>query len=67
MADFCKQCSIEIFGEDFKELDGLVPTGHTIRTICEGCGVVLVNHLGECIDPGCPKHGKEVDDQKAST
>lgn len=54
MADFCKQCSIQLFGQDYKELAGLiseeeVKKGMGAVVICEGCGFVLVNHLGECL------------------
>lgn len=63
MADFCKQCSIDIFGEDFKELAGQlteaqVAQGMLARSICEGCGFTYVNQDGECCDPHClKKHG----------
>lgn len=51
MADFCKECSIKIFGEDFHDLAGLiseekVKEGFGVAAICEGCGPVLVNHEG---------------------
>lgn len=58
MADFCRDCSIETFGEDFgdhaghsTEADtkaGLYPT-----VICEGCGIVQVDHEGRCVSPDC--------------
>lgn len=62
MADFCKQCSEEIFGEDFEDLKGLgdgspLPEGHGWTALCEGCGVIVVNDNGECISKGCEKHG----------
>lgn len=58
MADFCKQCSIDIFQKDFGELAGLSKPENTANglyatAICEGCGVIQVNHLGECISPDC--------------
>lgn len=49
MADFCKRCSIEIFGEDFGDLAGLCGTGETVTTICEGCGPGIFDHLGELV------------------
>lgn len=59
MADFCKQCSLEIFGEDFEDLKGLCEEGHTTFTLCEGCGFTAVNHLGVCVCVDCLKeHGK---------
>lgn len=60
MADFCKKCSIDIFGEDFGELAGLITEADTAAgfvssvVICEGCGLIQVNHLGECVSPDCP-------------
>ncbi len=55
MADFCKQCSIELFGEDFEELAGLSTLteetdklGLVVRVLCEGCGATEVNSKGEC-------------------
>lgn len=53
MADFCKQCSIDLFGEDFKELAG---EGRRMG-LCEGCGIVIVDPEGECVDPYCKVHG----------
>jgi uncharacterized membrane protein YgcG len=53
MADFCRQCSIEEFGQDFGDLAGLVSPGSAGRVICEGCGITYVNHLGECVAENC--------------
>lgn len=65
MSDFCKQCSIEHFGEDLKELAGLgngrvLPDGDGWAVICEGCGYIVVNEEGECISAGCEVHGKKL-------
>lgn len=58
MADFCKQCSIEMFGKDFRELAGLTTVEDTAKglyatgVICEGCyhpGACQVDHEGTCI------------------
>ena len=44
MADFCKQCSLRIFGEDYRELADLITAEDTAKgfvssvVICEGCG-----------------------------
>lgn len=64
MADFCKQCSIDIFCEDFGDLKGLVTEeevkeGFFAAVICEGCGFIIVDHLGVCKDKNCEKHGSE--------
>jgi hypothetical protein len=53
MADFCHECSIEIFGEDFGDLAGLVTEQQVVQglraeVLCEGCGPILVDHRGVC-------------------
>lgn len=53
MADFCKQCSINMFGEDFKELARISEPGQFADVICEGCGWTTVNHNGECVSSTC--------------
>lgn len=66
MADFCKQCSEDLFGKDLKELAGLVSVrewneGYAATVLCEGCGPIQVNPAGECISEDCLKKGhKEV-------
>jgi hypothetical protein len=65
MADFCKQCSIENFGQDFGDLAGLgegpIPEGTGFVAICEGCGIIMVDLDGNCIScdlkAGQPGHG----------
>ena len=61
MADFCKQCSIEIFGEDSKDLANLrketLLEGYGLLVLCEGCGFTMVDNDGKCILVKCPKHG----------
>jgi len=65
MAEFCKQCSIENFGEDFGDFKGLSSIENTnkelgIVVICEGCGYIIVDHEGSCMSKDCLKHGQEV-------
>lgn len=61
MADFCRQCSIEEFGEDFGDHarpGEILPDDRCYYVICEGCGIVGVNEKGECLTPDClQKHG----------
>jgi hypothetical protein len=65
MADFCKQCSIELFGEDTQDLtnlnNGPLPEGFGIPAICEGCGYICVDLEGNCVScdlmKGKPGHG----------
>lgn len=46
MADFCKECSIEVFGEDCGDLAGLCEDDECIAVLCEHCGFILVDHTG---------------------
>lgn len=62
MADFCKKCSIDMFGEDFNDLAGISTLEDDAKelyanVICEGCGCVQVNSKGECISEDCLKKG----------
>ena len=63
MADFCKQCSEEMFGKDCKdfvyERDASLPVGMGWAAICEGCGFTVVDDNGKCINLSCEKHGEE--------
>jgi hypothetical protein len=64
MANFCRQCSIDTFGEDFEDLKGFTTesdskNGFFVDVLCEGCGATRVDHLGECISEICLKeHGR---------
>lgn len=56
MADFCKQCSIDLFGEDFRDLAGIgaargeeLEPGSGWIALCEGCGPTLVDDNGVCM------------------
>ena len=59
MADFCQQCSEEIFGEDHAELAHLVELDDICSVICEGCGpACVVDREGKCVSRDClKKHG----------
>lgn len=55
MADFCKECSIEMWGTDTKDLSGLitpeeVEEGLGAVVLCEGCGVIRVDHEGKRLE-----------------
>lgn len=63
MADYCKDCSTNIFGKDYGELAGISTEEQTRNglypvVICEGCGIVQVDHTGKCVSTDCaePKH-----------
>lgn len=54
MADFCKQCSIEIFGFDSRDMAEIVSKqeeveGLAANVLCEGCGPTQVDSAGECL------------------
>lgn len=63
MADFCAQCSKEIFGEDSGDLAGISKLNDEAKglypiVLCEGCGPIMVDHAGNCISSDCLKnHG----------
>lgn len=62
MADFCKQCSEELFTEDFGDLKGLSTQENTLAgefalVVCEGCGTIQVDHTGKCVSKDCLERG----------
>lgn len=64
MADFCKQCSIDMFGEDTGDLANLGPAddlkpGEGWSALCETCGMIVVAQDGTCIADWCRFHGKD--------
>lgn len=66
MADFCSQCSIDLFGEDSGDLKGLtteedIKNGLYAMVLCEGCGPIQVNHLGHCVSTNCMRHHNKPD------
>lgn len=67
MADFCSQCSLEIFNEDSFDLIGLSTfeddmQGMYAVTLCEDCGPCQVDSLGRCVSDDCIKeHGRVKD------
>jgi len=68
MADFCKQCSEELFGKNYYELTNLGGPDRELlkdekgwEVLCEGCGWTYVDHTGKCLNPQCLKHhGKKL-------
>lgn len=47
MADFCKQCSIELFGKDMHDFAGICKKGEMAAVLCEGCGYIWVDSNGK--------------------
>jgi hypothetical protein len=63
MADFCQQCSLRLFGKDFRDLAELITRDEVAKglmaiVLCEGCGPIGVDHEGRCVVKDCldPKH-----------
>jgi len=66
MAEFCRQCSIRNFQEDYKDFAGIaqnVGAAH-VHVLCEGCGPCLVNNDGACVSHGedFPEHNERGED-----
>jgi hypothetical protein len=64
MADFCQQCSLAIFGEDFGDLKTGkdLPPAPPIQgwdAICEGCGPTIVDANGKCIGDCLEHHSQD--------
>ena len=61
MADFCQQCSIALFGEDLRDLAGIVTAEDLANggcwVICEGCGATTVDTEGRCLSEDCLEKG----------
>ena len=47
MADFCKECSEELFGEDFGDLAKIALPDGEAYVLCEGCGYIVVDREGK--------------------
>lgn len=41
MAEYCKQCSEDIFGDDFRDFARIAEPDQTVDVLCEGCGEVI--------------------------
>ena len=65
MADFCKQCTEELFQVGHNDLSELLTEeeeaeGYMATVLCEGCGPIQVNRAGECLSADCDKkHGEK--------
>jgi len=66
MANFCKQCSLYMFGPGYNDFENIgkgkppLKKGYGYPVLCEDCGPILVNADGECITKDCLKnHGDQ--------
>tara|TARA_Y100000361_G_scaffold66395_1_gene58355 strand:+ start:1280 stop:1465 length:186 start_codon:yes stop_codon:yes gene_type:complete len=59
MADFCYDCTEELFGQKYamnNDMSGLVSAeeyqqhGITAKVLCEGCGIIEVDHRGRRLE-----------------
>lgn len=63
MADFCRQCAIELklgvcdLDDIGTDKEDILETGEGFIELCEGCGPTLVDWAGQCISLSCDKHG----------
>jgi len=62
MGDYCKQCSIELFNKDYGDMACISTSVETDAklypiVVCEGCGKIQVDHLGNCVSNDCLKKG----------
>lgn len=46
MADFCKACSIEVWGKDTKDLANFCKDEERVAVLCETCGWIYVDKNG---------------------
>lgn len=58
MAEFCRQCTKILFDEDTSDFEDISLEEDTKKNlyyvvVCEGCGVIQVDHLGNCISEDC--------------
>lgn len=65
MAEFCKQCTDELYKPGLLKKEnydfyGLTPANTYLQVLCEGCGETLVDSEGFCAWPHCSKHGDEI-------
>lgn len=63
MADFCRQCAIDLWGEDPRDLAGITTPegwgrGLACSVICEGCGPIQVDPDGNCVSSDCLCEGE---------
>ena len=61
---YCKQCSVKLFGENRKQLAGLIKPGEDDAVLedaeCANCKGKVVTHSGRCVDKNCEAHKNRV-------
>jgi len=64
MAEFCKQCAVDLFGDHTDFVDDFAgmtseaawKEGRAALVLCEGCGPIQVDPSGACVSADCLKH-----------
>jgi hypothetical protein len=68
MADFCWQCTEELHGKSLCSKNDLRDQSFWFDTyirkkfpivLCEGCGLIQVDHKGRCVSKDCYKRHRE--------
>jgi hypothetical protein len=66
VSDFCRQCSLEVWGKDSRDLAiDYDDSGVSITRVelCEGCGLTIVDREGNCVFSGCSLHGTKAKEE----
>ena len=63
MAEYCAQCAKQ-YGMSNGFINECKPN-YLANVICEGCGVIQVNHKGECVSHDCDNGNHAVDWQSS--
>ena len=50
MAEFCQECSIRVWGNDFGDFAGICKEGIMVWVLCEGCGYIWIDENGKRIE-----------------
>ena len=63
MADYCRACSVELFGKYYGDMNEITSKedwdrGEAGVVICEGCGVIQVDPEGNCVTIDCLRQGQ---------
>jgi hypothetical protein len=70
MSSFCKQCSVELFSFDARDLANITTPEQQAKglysvVLCEDCGIIQVDKDGKCLSITCLKnHGKSDNTKK---
>tara|TARA_B100000745_G_scaffold289744_1_gene228087 strand:+ start:441 stop:605 length:165 start_codon:yes stop_codon:yes gene_type:complete len=54
MADFCYGCAKDVLGvnPEWNDFNDIVDEGEMLSVLCEGCGIIWVDHEGKRVDDG---------------